>query len=257
MILEYKNIAVNYTIEGKGDPIILIHGFLENNTMWSSVIDVFKYTHQIITLDLLGHGKTDCLGYIHTVEENANIIYEIIKKHQVKKATLIGHSLGGYVALAFAELHKCLVEKICLVNSTPFADSDLRKETRSRAIKAAQKNYNNLVSMSISNLFYEKNRLKFKEQIELLKIEALKTPLQGYIATQEGMKIRKDRSKILNDLQCDKLIISGKNDPILNNEDLKKLNQINNLKISIISGGHMSYIENRSDFLQEIMHFIE
>ena len=71
------------------------------------------------------------------------------------------------------------------------------------------------------------------------------------------MKIRKDRSKILNDLQCDKLIISGKNDPILNNEDLKKLNQINNLKISIISGGHMSYIENRSDFLQEIMHFIE
>ena len=240
MILEYKNIAVNYTIEGKGDPIILIHGFLENNTMWSSVIDVFKYTHQIITLDLLGHGKTDCLGYIHTVEENANIIYEIIKKHQIKKATLIGHSLGGYVALAFAELHKSLVEKICLVNSTPFADSDLRKETRSRAIKAAQKNYNNLVSMSISNLF-----------------EALKTPLQGYIATQEGMKIRKDRSKILNDLQCDKLIISGKNDPILNNEDLKKLNQINNLKISIISGGHMSYIENRSDFLQEIMHFIE
>ena len=124
MILEYKNIAVNYTIEGKGDPIILIHGFLENNTMWSSVIDVFKYTHQIITLDLLGHGKTDCLGYIHTVEENANIIYEIIKKHQIKKATLIGHSLGGYVALAFAELHKSLVEKICLVNSTPFADSD-------------------------------------------------------------------------------------------------------------------------------------
>lgn len=257
MILEYKNIAVNYTIEGKGDPIILIHGFLENNTMWSSVIDVFKYTHQIITLDLLGHGNTDCLGYIHTIEENANIIYEIIKKHQIKKATLIGHSLGGYVALAFAELHKSLVEKICLVNSTPFADSDLRKETRSRAIKAAQKNYNNLVSMSISNLFYEKNRLKFKEQIESLKIEALKTPLQGYIATQEGMKIRKDRSKILNDLQCDKLIISGKNDPILNNEDLKKLNQINNLKISIISGGHMSYIENRSDFLQEIMHFIE
>ena len=167
------------------------------------------------------------------------------------------NTLVGYVALAFAEKHPDYINGLCLMNSTPFADSQLRYDTRTRAIKAAKKNYKSLVSMSISNLFYEKNRELFSEDIEALKTEALKTPLQGYIATQEGMKLRKDRTEILKQLNCKKLIIAGKNDPILSLEDLESLKPINLLNISVLEGGHMSYIENESDFLQEIVYFIE
>ena len=81
--------------------------------------------------------------------------------------------------------------------------------------------------------------------------------MQGYIATQEGMKLRKDRTEILKQLNCKKLIIAGKNDPILSLEDLETLKPIKQLTISVLEGGHMSYIENKSNFLQEITHFIE
>lgn len=257
MTTAYKNITVSYNDIDQGDTVLLIHGFLENSTMWDAVIDVLKYTNRIITVDLLGHGQTDCLGYIHTMEDNADMIHALITQLNIKNFTVIGHSLGGYVALAFAEKHPEFINGLCLMNSTPFADSQLRYDTRTRAIKAAKKNYESLVSMSISNLFYEKNRELFSEDIEALKTEALKTPLQGYIATQEGMKLRKDRTEILKQLNCKKLIIAGENDPILSLEDLETLKPIKQLTISVLEGGHMSYIENKSNFLQEIMHFIE
>ncbi len=257
MTTTYKNITVSYNDIGQGDTVLLIHGFLENSTMWNALVDTLKYTNRVITVDLLGHGQTDCLGYIHTMEDNADMIHALITQLDIKNFTVIGHSLGGYVALAFAEKHPEFMNGLCLMNSTPFADSQLRYETRTRAIKAAKKNYESLVSMSISNLFYEKNRELFSEDIEALKTEALKTPLQGYIATQEGMKLRKDRTEILKQLTCKKLIIAGKNDPILSLEDLESLKPINLLNISILEGGHMSYIENEGDFLQEIVHFVE
>lgn len=257
MRLDYKNISINYDVIGHGKPILLIHGFLENSTMWNDLIDVLKYTNQVITVDLLGHGKTNCLGYVHTMEDLADMVSAVMTHLKVDKFTIIGHSLGGYVALAFAEKHPDQINGICLMNSTPFADSKERITLRNRAIKAAKNNYESLVSMSISNLFYEKNRERFKEDIELVKKEALQTPLQGYVATQEGMKLRKDRTDVLKHLTIKKLIIAGKNDPILSLEDLKKLKSINSLDISVLEGGHMSHIENKEDFLQEIVHFIE
>ena len=117
------------------------------------------------------------------------------------------------------------------MNSTPFADSQERILLRNRAIKVAKSNYENLVSMSISNLFFEDNRLRFDKEIESIKTEALKTPLQGYVATQEGMKIRVDRTKILENLNCKKLIIVGKNDPILSKMDLQHLETLNGINI--------------------------
>jgi len=111
--------------------------------------------------------------------------------------------------------------------------------------------------MSISNLFFEDNRLRFDKEIESIKTEALKTPLQGYVATQEGMKIRVDRTKILENLNCKKLIIAGKNDPILSKMDLQHLETLNGINIVILDGGHMSHIENKEELLQEIMRFNE
>ena len=111
--------------------------------------------------------------------------------------------------------------------------------------------------MSISNLFFEDNRIRFEDAIENIKTEALKTPLQGYVATQEGMKIRTDRTKTLENLNCKKLIIAGKNDPILSKTDLHQLEKLNGVTVTILEGGHMSHIENKEEFLQAVMRFIE
>ncbi|AUC74895.1 alpha/beta hydrolase [Olleya sp. Bg11-27] len=257
MILTYKGISIAYTMSGRGKTVTLLHGFLENSTMWADTVALLEKTHQVITIDLLGHGLTDCLGYVHTMQDLAEAVNAVLVNLNIDKTTLIGHSLGGYVALAFAEKKPDVLEGVCLMNSTPFADSKERIALRDRAISVAKTNYSNLVSMSISNLFYEDNRLRFEKEIEQIKTEALKTPLQGYVATQEGMKLRADSTVVLKNLTCKKLIIAGKNDPILSKTDLQHLEKLKDITINVLEGGHMSHIENKEEFLQNIMRFVE
>ncbi len=111
--LSYKNIRVNYTSTGKGSAIVLLHGFLENSFMWNEIIPVLSKRNKVITVDLFGHGKTENLGYIHTMEEQATMVRSLLKTLNIRKATLIGHSMGGYVVLAFAELFPKNTKGIC------------------------------------------------------------------------------------------------------------------------------------------------
>ena len=103
--VSYKNIEIAYTVSGQGNALIFLHGFLETSTMWQPYIDIFSKTHKVIAIDLLGHGKTPCLGYIHTMEEMAETVFAVVKELKLRKMHLFGHSMGGYVALAFAEMY--------------------------------------------------------------------------------------------------------------------------------------------------------
>ncbi|GAB1856039.1 alpha/beta hydrolase [Flavobacteriaceae bacterium MHTCC 0001] len=257
MFLDFKGTAVHYTDSGKGSAIVLLHGFLENATIWSPFVPILSKSHRVICIDLLGHGKSGSLGYIHTMELMAEAVSAILKHLKVKKVTLIGHSMGGYVTLAMAETSPNSILGLCLVNSTANADSIEKKTNRDRAIAVIKEDSATFIKIAIPNLFTPKNRALFSEEIEALKQEALKTPVQGMIAALEGMKIRKDRNFVLKNSLPKKMMVIGKKDPVLNKEDL--LAQVKDANIEIVEfpDGHMSFIENQQDLLQEIMHFIE
>ena len=194
MILSYKGIDVFYTDEGSGNPIILLHGFLEDHTMWDFVLPELKKNNRVITIDLLGHGKTSCLSKTHLMNDMAAVVEALMNHLMIKKITLIGHSMGGYVALAYAEKNRKKVTGLCLMNSTFEADDEELKTRRTRANKMVSTNFENMVRMSFANLFSESSKEKFKSQFETALKIALKTPVQGYIAAQEGMKLRKDQT---------------------------------------------------------------
>ena len=174
----FKNTKISYTDQGKGTAVVLLHGFLENQSMWKAFIPELVKKHRIITIDLLGHGETECLGYVHTMEDQADMVHHVLHELKIRKAVLIGHSMGGYVALAFAELYPDNIKGIVLQNSTSRADSDERKANRDRAILAVKQNYSAFIRMSIANLFSEDNRERLTDTIEEVKSEALKTPLK-------------------------------------------------------------------------------
>lgn len=257
MKIKYKNINVHYTDKGKGTAIILLHGFLENSTMWKPFIFKLSKRNKVVTIDLLGHGKTGCLGYVHTMEDMAEAVKAVLSKLRLRRVVLIGHSMGGYVSLAFAEKYPEMMKGLCLMNSTATADNNEKKINRDRAIGAVKHNHKSFINISISNLFRPKNRPIFKDDITLVKEEALKIPLQGIIAALEGMKIRKDRTKILKSKSFKKMMIIGKHDPVLDQESLVHQTKNTDVKIVEFPDGHMSHIENKNDFLKEIMHFIE
>jgi len=257
MVIKHKSINIFYTSHGKGKAVLLLHGFLENSTMWNPFIAELSKKNHIICIDLLGHGKTDCLGYIHTMELMAEAVEAVLTHLKIEKSILIGHSMGGYVALAYAEKHPEKVLGLCLMNSTALADSEEKKRNRERGIEAVKQNHKTFIRIAISNLFRPKNRIIFSEKIKKLTEEALKTPLQGIIAALEGMKIRKNREAILKYNHFKKMMIIGKKDPALDYNMTINQTKDTNVKIVEFPDGHMSFIENESILLQESMLFVD
>ena len=256
MYLEHKGARIFCEVEGTGNALVLIHGFLENSTMWKSLIPSLSKRNKVISIDLLGHGKSDCLGYVHTMELFAETIEALLKHLKIRKCTLVGHSLGGYVALAFADKNPENVKGLCLLNSTSNEDSEERKDIRTRANKMVQTNFESMVKISISNLFYQENIARFSAEIELLKKEALTTSLQGYMAAQEGMKIRPNRNHVLTNATFKKLLIIGEKDPIIDVTISLEEAQKTNTKYVIFDGGHMSFIENEQELLAVLQSFV-
>ena len=255
MNLQFKGIDLFYTDQGTGIPVILLHGFLENSTMWDDLTPELSKKYRVICIDLLGHGNTACLGYIHTMELMAEAVEAIIKYLQIKQSVLIGHSMGGYVALAYAEKNPKKVLGLCLMNSTALADTTEKQINRDRAIIAVKQNHKTFVRIAIKNLFRPKNRILFKEKIELVINNALKTPIQGIIAALEGMKIRNNREHVLESEDFKKMMIISKRDPALDYDSL--INQTKNRNINIVEfpDGHMSHIENKDEFNSQIVYF--
>jgi len=255
--LIYKNTKISYTDEGKGTAVLLLHGFLENKTMWKAFVPELAKKHRVITLDLLGHGETECIGYVHVMEDQADMIYTLMLYLKIRKVVLVGHSMGGYVALAFAELYPEHVKGLLLLNSTSKADSEERKINRARAIVAVKQNYGAFVSMSIANLFSEDNRERLSKEIEKVKKEALKTPLQGIFAAIEGMKIRKDRQALLHFATYPIELVLGKKDGVLNYDE--NIEQIEGTKVQLTTfpDGHMSHIENEKELKQVLENFLK
>jgi pimeloyl-ACP methyl ester carboxylesterase len=253
--LLYKNTKISYTDSGEESTIVLIHGFLENKKMWQDYVAHFSANYRVITIDLLGHGESECLGYVHSMEENANVVHEVLNHLNIPKTIIVGHSMGGYIALAFAELYPEKVQKLVLLNSTSKEDSTEKKLNRTRAIKAVKQNYVNFVSLAIANLFSENNRARLAIEIEKVKTEALKTSLQGIVASLEGMKIRKNRETLLQRNLFPVLLILGKKDPVLNYEE--SISQIENTTAKLVSfeDGHMSQIENKEELKTVLLDF--
>ncbi len=256
MIFHHNNAVIYYNVQGSGPAILLLHGFLESSTMWSQIAPEFYDRRTIITLDFPGHGKSSVVSEEHTMELFAEITRALLLHLDIKKYTVVGHSMGGYVAMAMAELFPEQIEKLVLLNSTPAEDAPERKLNRERALQLVPKAKDAFVSMAISNLFAENARILFQSEIEHLKTEALKIPVQGIIAAIKGMKNRKDRTATLKDFQKPKFMICGIEDPILPLQECRIITEHSNTRLFELKGGHMSHIENLDETVK-IVHFIE
>jgi pimeloyl-ACP methyl ester carboxylesterase len=253
----FKKAGISFSDVGKGTAVVLLHGFLENTSMWKDVIPQLSKRNRVIAIDLLGHGKSDCLGYVHSMELFAESVAAVLKHLRIRKCLVIGHSLGGYVALAFAEKYPQKIKGMCLMNSTAIEDDAERKTLRLRANKMIQKNFENMVRMSFSNLFGEKSRSLFKAEMKAALQEALKTPIQGYIAGQEGMRIRPNRTAVLTENNFKKLIIIGEKDPVLDLETSLNEAKTTNSEVVVFPEGHMSHIENAPALTLALTSFVK
>lgn len=249
MIFHYHTTPIHYRKQGSGPAIVMLHGFLESSSMWQKIADEFAKENTILMLDLPGFGQSNVLDHSNTIEEMATIVFELLLIENIQCATLVGHSMGGYVALAFGELFPEKLRKLILLNTSPAADSNSRKENRNRALTIIDKNKTAFINMAIGNLFNAEEKVKHPLAIKGLKNEAQHCSANGVKAAIRAMRDRSDRTTVLKNLTCKKHLIAGEFDPIIPYRDVVGLSEQTKATLHTTAGGHMSWLTHSSELI--------
>lgn len=257
MTFTYKNTSVNFTSKGTGKTVVLLHGFLENSSMWDLISEELSKKYRIVCIDLLGHGVTENHGYIHTMQDQAEMIIAVLKHLRLRKYVLVGHSMGGYIALEIAKLLPKNIKGVCLMNSTALPDTKEKKTNRDRAIAAVKQNHKTFIRIAIPMLFSEENRTVFTSEIKAITNEALNMSAQGIIAALEGMKVRKNNTSIYKNAVFPILMLIGKQDPALDYNSLIAQTKNTNVQVVEFPDGHMSHVENKDALIASLAAFMK
>ena len=255
----YKGAKINYERKGNSKrTVVLLHGFLENHKVWNDYTKVLAKTNTVYSIDLPGHGSSDCLGYVQSMEDMAGCVQQVLNDNRKRKAVIIGHSLGGYVALAFGDLYPDSLNGLCLFNSTAKADSIEKVKFRNRAIEVVKENHELFIKNAIPNLFVGPKNNAIRGAIRRVLNMALTTPKQGILATLEGMKIRADREIILRFAPYPVLCVAGKQDLVVPWRVLKKQSELCENGSFHLSekGGHMCFFEDKYPCLKVLEKFV-
>ncbi len=254
-----NNKKVFYSDIGKGSPIVLLHGYLESLETWNDFAKELSKNYRVISIDIPGHGNSECLSEFHSLEQLSKTIYESLQKLNVEKCYLIGHSMGGYLTLMFHKLYPELLSGFCLFHSHPFADTKETKKKRLREIDFVNEGKKDLIAkFNIPNAFANENRTSFKAEIQITVNIALQTPKEGIIANLQAMKSRPDLSESLQQSQIPFLLIAGKKDNYIDcNSIIPKIKLPENSELCVLeNSGHMGFIEEKEMSLKIISHFI-
>jgi len=246
---------------GKGNPIVLLHGYLESQEIWYSFAEKLKKNgHRLITLDLPGHGLSGVKGDTHSMEFQAGAVLAVLNDLKIEKCVLVGHSMGGYVALTFAKNFSERLAGLCLFHSTPNPDSDEKRASREREIELVKGGKIELIAKTnISLAFARENHKKLEEQIEEATIIAMETEPDGIIACLRGMQSRPDTNDMLKKLKLPVLLIFGKKDSYIPEEVAQAMAQhfSQHQTVFLENSGHMGFIEEEAKSLELISAFAE
>lgn len=255
--VQYKSGNIHYNVQGSGRTVVLLHGFLESSSMWDEYATRLSKSKRVITIDLPGHGQSDCFGYVHTMDFMAECVKTVLDELKIRKCVLIGHSMGGYVGLAFADMYPDYLKGLCLFFSTSREDSETKKLGRDQAIRLVKENHKSFIRKAIPQLFRPKNRVVYKEDINRLKNEALKTPQQGIIAALLGMKNRPDREIVIRFCPYNVLFVAGKYDQVLPYQDLiEQAKQSERAEFMLMEEiAHMGFIEAKEECYKALKRF--
>jgi len=258
-MIPFKSSQIFYTDKGRGNTVVLLHGYLETNHIWDGFADELAKNFRVIAIDIPGHGKSGKISEIHTMDLMAEAADTVIKSLEIDKVFVIGHSMGGYVALAYLAKYLHKLSGVCLFHSTPFPDSEEKKANRNREIEIIKQGKQDLLfTANPSKGFADDNLERLKDKVEWAQKIAAQSPAEGIIALLEGMKIRPDRQELLKETSTPILYILGKKDnyipfdvmyPVAKRSPKGEI-------LSLENSGHMGFIEEPGICLDVLKSFI-
>ncbi|MEI6901051.1 MAG: alpha/beta hydrolase [Bacteroidota bacterium] len=254
---KYLDKKIFYKVSGEGPCIVLIHGFTESLNIWNHFAKVLSKEFRVVTIDLPGHGQSETISTVHTMDLLAEILHEILAMLKVESCLMVGHSMGGYIALAYGRKYEYQLSGLVLFHSHCFADSEQDMKNRDRTIRVVEQDKFSFMAQFIPALFPEESREKFKSEIVELIADSESMTREGTIAALAGMKIRQDHSEFLKLTKLKVLFILGLVDskaPVDRFWEMISLPEYAEVLL-LKNVGHMGYIEAKEGTLLAIHHF--
>ena len=214
--LRFQNKSISYWVEGNGHPLMLVHGFAEDHRVWHYQSRLLQKNFKIILPDLPGSGASELIDTI-SMESMAEVLNTILDQEGINECSIIGHSMGGYVTLAFAEKNENRLNAFSLFHSTAYPDSEEKKQTRLKSIEFIRKNgVEEFLKTSTPNLFAKGKTDSEKEEKAKMTREVVETykdfTPEALIAYYRAMMERPDRTEVLKTFTKPILFLLGKED---------------------------------------------
>ena len=268
---QYQNLQIAYTELGAGNVVVLLHGFGEDSSIWDYQVDFLKSFFSVIVIDLPGSGRSKINNSIlsindgrltenpSTIEFNAEVVNELLTYLKINKCVMLGHSMGGYITLAFAERYADKLDGFGLIHSTAYADSDEKKVNRQRSIQMMEQYGSSaFLKTTIPTLFTTDFKTKSPNIIDGL---LQKGKLFNVIALQNyyrAMMNRIDRTDVLKGSSLPILFIIGTDDIAVPLKDILQQSHMPNCSyIHILENiGHMGILEEPTKVNEFICSFV-
>lgn len=255
--LHYKNKNIHYQMFGKGSAVVLLHGLPVSSNVWNELAISLQNNFLVIAPDIPGTGKSEMLEEENiSIEDYAEVIKFILDKESISQCTMIGHSMGGYITLAFAEKYPESLNGFGLFHSSAYADDEEKKQTRRKAIDfiKATGSYA-FLKTSTPKLFAGKKHLK---EMEALIEEGKKFNPEALIQYYHAMINRPDRTQILKKISKAVLFLIGEKDSVVPlQSSLQQCHLPAISHVHIIETGHMGMIEESSKSIFFINSFLQ
>jgi 3-oxoadipate enol-lactonase len=258
-VTRIDDIQMAYTDAGVGRPVVLIHGYPFNRSLWNEQVAALSSSYRVITPDLRGFGETDPSKGPATMNQMADDVARLMDHLRISQAVVGGLSMGGYVALAFYKQFPSRVRALVLADTRAQADTEEAKQTRAQqAEKALSEGMAGIADGMLPKLLTPETVSKRPEVVKRVRDMMLKTKPEGAASALLGMAEREDQTSLLSTITSPTLILVGAEDAITPVADSEKMhNAIAGSRLVVIeNAGHVSNLERTDEFNQNLIDFL-
>lgn len=258
-VARVRGIELAYDVSGAGMPVVLLHGFPFNRTLWREQVEALGEHCRIVTPDLRGHGETRSTPDAATMEEMAADVAALLDELGIRRAVLGGLSMGGYVALAFSRLFPERTRALLLADTRPQADTgEARAAREETALRALAEGMHTIADAMLPKLLAPSTRSERPEIVARVREMILNTDPQGAASALRGMAVRLDQTKFLREINCPTLVVVGGLDQITPPADAELMHrEIRGSRLEIIAeAGHVSNLERPAEFNRALAEFL-
>jgi pimeloyl-ACP methyl ester carboxylesterase len=247
--------TVNISERGAGPAVVLIHGFPFDHSVWNDFAKKLDASLRIIQVDLPGFGRSEILPNNFSITDVALELISKLNELKIKDSFLVGHSLGGYVALAMADLEPSLFSALILFHSTAKPDTDEKKENRNKVLDFV--NRNGVLAFTgsfIPPLFANPNHPAVNE-VRKIAVRSSQEAVLGYI---KAMRDRPDRTAVLKQFHKPIFFLSGEKDPGIPVDSILEQSRLApHISVKILTGtAHMGMFESPDETASLVNHFV-